>query len=78
MELEKNKVVKGHQSSKASLYGSRGEKCLAKFTSSNGTVYGSLTLELKDDERFGLEDQDATIKAKAARAWCKAQTVFIN
>jgi len=30
---------------------------------------------LKDDDRFGNEDQDATIKANAAREWCKAQSV---
>lgn len=34
----------------------------------------NVLLELKDDDRFGREDQDATIKAKAARAWCAAQT----
>lgn len=34
----------------------------------------TVLLELKDDDRFGREDQDATIKANAARAWCKAQT----
>ena len=35
----------------------------------------SILLELKDDDRFGNEDQDATIKANAAREWCKAQSV---
>lgn len=35
----------------------------------------NVLLELKDDDRFGNEDQDATIKANAAREWCKAQTV---
>jgi restriction endonuclease len=35
----------------------------------------NILLELKDDDRFGGEDQDATIKANAAREWCKAQTV---
>lgn len=35
----------------------------------------NILLELKDDDRFGREDQDATIKAKAANAWCKATTV---
>ena len=34
----------------------------------------NILLELKDDDRFGREDQDATIKANAARAWCKAQS----
>ena len=35
----------------------------------------NVLLELKDDDRFGGEDQDATIKANAAREWCKAQTI---
>ena len=35
----------------------------------------NILLELKDDDRFGGEEQDATIKANAAREWCKAQTV---
>lgn len=35
----------------------------------------NVLLELKDDDRFGNEDQDATIKANAAREWCKAQTI---
>ena len=35
----------------------------------------NVLLELKDDDRFGNEDQDATIKANAAREWCKAQTL---
>lgn len=34
----------------------------------------NILLEIKDDDRFGREDQDATIKANAAREWCKAQT----
>lgn len=34
----------------------------------------NVLLELKDDDRFGSEEQDATIKARAARAWCKAQS----
>ena len=34
----------------------------------------NVLLEIKDDDRFGREDQDATIKANAAREWCKAQT----
>lgn len=29
---------------------SRGEKCLAKFTASNGNVYGSLTLDIRKQE----------------------------
>ncbi|UKK58071.1 DEAD/DEAH box helicase family protein [Prevotella communis] len=35
----------------------------------------NILLELKDDDRFGGEDQDATIKANAAREWCKAQSL---
>ena len=35
----------------------------------------NVLLELKDDDRFGKEDQDATIKANAAREWCNAQTI---
>lgn len=35
----------------------------------------NILLELKDDDRFGNEAQDATIKANAAREWCKAQTL---
>ena len=34
----------------------------------------NVLLELKDDDRFGREDQDATIKANAAKAWCIAQS----
>lgn len=34
----------------------------------------NVLLEVKDDDRFGREDQDATIKANAARAWCKSQS----
>jgi len=34
----------------------------------------NILLEIKDDDRFGREDQDATIKSNAAREWCKAQT----
>ena len=35
----------------------------------------NILLELKDDDRFGSDNQDATIKANAAREWCKAQTI---
>lgn len=35
-------------------------------------------LELKDDDRFGREDQDATIKANAAREWCRALSEASN
>lgn len=35
----------------------------------------NILLEIKDDDRFGSENQDATIKANAAKEWCKAQSV---
>lgn len=48
MELEKNKVVKGQNlASNETSKSSRGEKCLAKFTSSNGSVFGSLILDIR-------------------------------
>ena len=48
MELEKNKAVKGQNlASNPTPKGSRGEKCLAKFTSSNGSVFGSLILDIR-------------------------------
>lgn len=34
----------------------------------------NVLLEIKDDDRFGREDQDATIKANAAWSWCRAQS----
>lgn len=30
--------------------------------------------EIKGDDRFGREDQSATIKVNAVHEWCKAQT----
>ncbi len=48
MEKEQNKSAKGHQSNISDTPNStRGEKCLAKFTSSNGSVYGSITLDIR-------------------------------
>lgn len=48
MKLEKNKAVKDQKlDSNATSKGSRGEKCLAKFTSSNGSVFGSLILDIR-------------------------------
>ena len=48
MKSEKNKAAKGlNLSSNGISKSSRGEKCLAKFTSSNGSVYGSLTLDIR-------------------------------
>jgi hypothetical protein len=44
MKSEKEKAAKGHQNA---LQSNRGEKCLSKFTSSNGSVYGSLTLDIR-------------------------------
>ncbi|MBQ4388060.1 MAG: recombinase, partial [Prevotella sp.] len=48
MESEKNKATKGHKfASNSTSKSSRGEKCLAKFTSSNGSVFGSLILDIR-------------------------------
>ena len=48
MKLEKNKAVEGQNlAPNATSKGSRGEKCLAKFTSSNGSVFGSLILDIR-------------------------------
>ena len=49
MEIQKTKVTKGRPNAKKAdaTSSNRGEKCLAKFTSSNGSVYGSLTLDIR-------------------------------
>ena len=48
MKLEKNKAIKDqNMASNTTSKGSRGEKCLAKFTSSNGSVFGSLILDIR-------------------------------
>ena len=48
MESEKNKAKQSQNSaSNSPSKGSRGEKCLAKFTSSNGSVFGSLILDIR-------------------------------
>ena len=48
MKLEKNKAKESQNSTlNSSSKGSRGEKCLAKFTSSNGSVFGSLILDIR-------------------------------
>lgn len=48
MKLEKNKAIKDQNlASNTTSKGSRGEKCLAKFTSSNGSVFGSLILDIR-------------------------------
>ena len=48
MKLEKNRAVEDKKlTSNPTSKGSRGEKCLAKFTSSNGSVFGSLILDIR-------------------------------
>lgn len=48
MKNERKAVTKGHQIDDLSSINSvRGEKCLAKFTSANGSVYGSITLDIR-------------------------------
>jgi len=48
MKLEKNKAKESQNSAlNSSSKGSRGEKCLAKFTSLNGSVFGSLILDIR-------------------------------
>ena len=47
MKPEKEKAAKGHQNGKNAPQSNRGEKCLSKFTSSNGSVFGSLTLDIR-------------------------------
>lgn len=47
MKPEKENAAKGHQNGKNAPQSNRGEKCLSKFTSSNGSVYGSLTLDIR-------------------------------
>ena len=44
---ETNKVTKTAKMEAKTT--SRGEKCLAKFTAANGNVYGSLTLDIKQE-----------------------------
>ena len=48
MKLKKNKAVEDQNLTSNTIpKGSRGEKCLAKFTSSNGSVFGSLILDIR-------------------------------
>lgn len=48
MKLEKNRAVEDKNlTSNETSKSSRGEKCLAKFTSSNGSVFGSLILDIR-------------------------------
>ena len=48
MEKRNIKVTEGHQFNNFDTNNSvRGDKCLAKFTSSNGSVFGSITLDIR-------------------------------
>lgn len=51
---------------------SRGEKCLAKFTASNGNVYGSLTLDIR---KAGDYSQPLTVAVRVCHA---GQKVFLR
>lgn len=53
--------------------GSRGDKCLAKFTSSNGSVFGSLTLDI----RKAAEDYSQELPV-AVRVSYDSQKVFLR
>lgn len=57
----------------ASKAGSRGDKCLAKFTSSNGCVFGSLTLDI----RKAAEDYTQELPV-AVRVSYDSQKVFLR
>ena len=67
-------VIKVTKSKKiASKAGSRGDKCLAKFTSSNGSVFGSLTLDI----RKAAEDYSQELPV-AVRVSYNSQKVFLR
>lgn len=67
-------VVKVTKSKKiVSKPGSRGDKCLAKFTSSNGSVFGSLTLDI----RKAAEDYSQELPV-AVRVSYDSQKVFLR
>lgn len=67
-------VLKVTKSKKiASKAGSRGDKCLAKFTSSNGSVFGSLTLDI----RKAAEDYSQELPV-AVRVSYDSQKVFLR
>ena len=67
-------VIKVTKSKKiASKAGSRGDKCLAKFTSSNGSVFGSLTLDI----RKASEDYSQELPV-AVRVSYDSQKVFLR
>ena len=70
MESEKNKVIKGHLlASDDTSKNSRGEKCLAKFTSTNGSVFGSLTLDIR---KAGDYNQPLPVAVRIAHEGKKA------
>lgn len=67
-------VVKVTKNNKiVSKPGSRGDKCLAKFTSSNGRVFGSLTLDI----RKAAEDYSQELPV-AVRVSYDSQKVFLR
>ena len=67
-------VIKVTKSKKiVSKAGSRGDKCLAKFTSSNGSVFGSLTLDI----RKAAEDYSQELPV-AVRVSYDSQKVFLR
>lgn len=67
-------VVKVTKNNKiVSKPGSRGDKCLAKFTSSNGSVFGSLTLDI----RKAAEDYSQELPV-AVRVSYDSQKVFLR
>lgn len=69
-----NTVVKVTKNKKiVSKPGSRGDKCLAKFTSSNGSVFGSLTLDI----RKAAEDYSQELPV-AVRVSYDSQKVFLR
>ena len=70
MKLEKNKAVKGQNlASDETSKRSRGEKCLAKFTSSNGSVFGSLILDIR---KAGDYSQPLPVSVRIAHEGKKA------
>ena len=66
VKVTKNKKI-------VSKPGSRGDKCLAKFTSSNGSVFGSLTLDI----RKAAEDYSQELPV-AVRVSYDSQKVFLR
>lgn len=66
VKVTKNKKI-------VSKSGSRGDKCLTKFTSSNGSVFGSLTLDI----RKAAEDYSQELPV-AVRVSYDSQKVFLR